>query len=60
MLLPDEYSTISQNELDELLSFGEKKENGIFQTLDDLVSELHKENEKRKKEFLYDEQGKYF
>ena len=60
MLLPDDYTTITQNELDELFSFSEKKENGIFQTLDDLVDELHKENEKRNKRMLYEEQGKYF
>lgn len=60
MLLPDDYTTITQNELDELFSFGEKKENSIFQTLDDLVDELHKENEKRNKRMLYEEQGKYF
>lgn len=60
MLLSDNYTTITQNELDELFSFSEKKENGIFQTLDDLVDELHKENEKRNKRMLYEEQGKYF
>lgn len=60
MFLPDDYTTITQNELDELFSFSEKKENGIFQTLDDLVDELHKENEKRNKRMLYEEQGKYF
>lgn len=60
MFLPDDYTTITQDELDELFSFSEKKENGIFQTLDDLVDELHKENEKRNKKMLYEEQGKYF